>query len=417
MLRKRRSGHVRIPRDVDSVSRVDEVNEARALNSGLSRREIDAIWKATQGLYRSGAYPGVGVCLRHRGEVILDRTIGHARGNGPHEPASTTKVLLTPETPMCIFSASKAATAALMLKLIEDGGAGLHDPVSRFIPAFARHGKGSTTIAHVLSHRGGFPSFHVPSDELRPELLLDWDYCIDVISRSKPAHRRRKVAYHALTGGFVLAEIIQRVTGQSIRTYLDETLRKPLGMTHFTYGLPKEHRHAVAHNYMAGRKIDRVSNLFLQSFLAVPMEEVVEISNSDVFLDAVIPAGNMHCTADELSRFFQMLLNNGRWQDRQVLRPETVRLLRKPASGVRIDRTLGLPMRYSMGMMLGANPVGMFGPMTGRVYGHVGMMNVFGWADPQRELAAALIVTGKALLGSHLLAVARWQTELARRCK
>ena len=416
MLRLRGSGFVQMPDKLSSVCASNAQSEAGALASGLSRGDIDAIWQRTLGLYKSGAYPGIGFCLRHRGQVVLDRTIGHAHGNGPTDAPNARKTLLTPETPMCIFSASKAVTAVLVLKLVEDGALSLSDPVSRYIPEFAQHGKGDTTIGHVLSHRGGFPSFSIAPDQLGPELLLDWDYCIRSICDAKPAHRRRRVAYHALTGGYILAELIQRLTNGSFEAFHDKTLRKPLGMTHFTYGLPQEHRHSVAHNYMAGQRLDPLSDRFLRGFLSVPMSEVVEISNTDVFLDAVIPAGNMHCTAEELSRFFQMLLDEGRWGDQQILKPETVALLRQPASPVSIDRTLMLPMRYSMGMMLGADPLGLFGPMSGQSYGHIGMMNVFGWADPRRELAASLIVTGKALLGTHVLAIAKWQTALARRC-
>jgi len=75
-----------------------------------------------------------------------------------------------------------------------------------------------------------------------------------------------------------------------------------------------------------------------------------------------------------------------------------------------------IPMRYSEGLMLGARPFGLFGPNTAQAYGHLGFMNILGWADPQREIAAALLTTGKAVMGSHLVALSSLLSTLAKRC-
>ena len=74
-------------------------------------------------------------------------------------------------------------------------------------------------------------------------------------------------------------------------------------------------------------------------------------------------------------------------------------------------------MRYSEGFMLGANPVGLYGPMTGQAFGHLGFMNILGWADPSRELSAGLLVTGKAILGGHLLALGQMLGSISWQCR
>jgi CubicO group peptidase (beta-lactamase class C family) len=75
-----------------------------------------------------------------------------------------------------------------------------------------------------------------------------------------------------------------------------------------------------------------------------------------------------------------------------------------------------IPMRYSEGMMLGARPAGLYGPNTANAFGHLGFMNILGWADPQRSVSAALLTTGKAILGTHLIALAKLLTTISRRC-
>src|SRR5699024_1244870 len=230
------------------------------------------------------------------------------------------------------------------------------------------------------------------------DLLTDWDECLRLICRA-PAHKPGRMAYHAITGGFVLGELIQRVTEAPLADYLDSRLRQPLGMRHFTYGLPESERSSAAMNYVAGLPVGFPIAPFARKALSVPFDEVVEVSNQDYFMDAVLPAGNLFCTAEELSRFYQMLLNGGEYDGRRVLADETVRNIIRPVGHIGFDHTLKVPLRYSRGLMLGGNPVGLYGPMSGRAFGHLGFMNILGWADPARDTSVALLVTGKAILG------------------
>jgi CubicO group peptidase (beta-lactamase class C family) len=73
-------------------------------------------------------------------------------------------------------------------------------------------------------------------------------------------------------------------------------------------------------------------------------------------------------------------------------------------------------MRYSMGMMLGSKPVGLFGPFTKRAFGHLGFTSIFCWADPDRDTSIALLTSGKALVGSHLPALGKVLMATSREC-
>lgn len=401
---------VRVPADIDRVQRRGP--ETSPERVGLSAGGFAAIDDALRGLYRSGAYPAVSMCLRKRGEVVLHRSYGHARGNGPRDPRGAEKTVLELDTPICLFSASKAVTAILVHKLAEEGGVELDRPVAHYLPEFAQHGKGKVTLRDVLSHRGGIPTLDVPRDERRVEMLNDWDGVVARICAARGV-LWRPVAYHAITGGFVLGEVIRRVTGQPIQAYLDEKIRRPMGMRHFRYGLPPEDRAQSAVNYSAGLPVRFPVAPLIERALILPFDDVVAASNTEAFMDAVIPAGNLYATAEELSRFFQMLLDGGLWQGRRLLKAETIARAVRPRGPAMPDAVLMIPMRYSEGMMIGG-AVSLFGPATAGVFGHLGFMNILGWADPRRQLAGSLLVTGKALLGPHLLSLGALMTQVSR---
>lgn len=333
-----------------------------------------------------------------------------APGQGPTADAC----LAAPDTPVCLFSASKAVLVLLIHKLAEEGGIALDAPVARYVPEFGAAGKATITIAEVLTHRGGFP--YLPVDGRGSELLGDWDASLARICAMPVSGLRGTVAYHAFTGGFVLGEVVRRVTGHSLAAYLDSRLRQPLGMGYFRYGLDRAARRRVAENHLAGPPLHWPLSAWARRALSVPFEDVVAVSNRDWFMDAVIPAGNLYASAEELSRFYQMLLDGGVYGNRRLFARATLARALAPVGGLHCDRTLKVPLRYSEGLMLGGTPFGLYGPNYRHAYGHLGFMNILGWADPQRAVSVALLTTGKALLGGHLAALARGLAVLNRLC-
>ena len=96
--------------------------------------------------------------------------------------------------------------------------------------------------------------------------------------------------------------------------------------------------------------------------------------------------------------------------------PETVFRATLPTSTTNIDRTLLAPMRYALGPMLGSNPVGIFGPMTGQAFGHLGFSNILCWADPERDISVSILNTGKAVVGTHIPALAQTLYQISSQC-
>ncbi|MCG8589429.1 MAG: beta-lactamase family protein, partial [Proteobacteria bacterium] len=108
-----------VPKSLEEVTtRGDEV---AATDVGVPAAALDAVWRAAEDLYRTALYPAVQLCIRHRGAVVLDRALGHARGNAPGDWGRVEAEPATPETPIRLYSASKPVTAMLVHKLDERG--------------------------------------------------------------------------------------------------------------------------------------------------------------------------------------------------------------------------------------------------------------------------------------------------------
>ncbi len=390
---------IRVPDDLDAVTTVGA--EADPGDAGMTRDNVEAMWRSARRLYRSGVHPALQLCVRRHGHVVLDRAIGHASGNGPHDGRDAARVPVTTDTPFVIFSASKAITAMVVHLLDERGELHIGDRVADYIPEYAQHGKDQITLAHVLSHRAGVPN--LPGHVMDVENLSDQQLLVDVLCSARPASRPGKtLAYHAISGGFILGEVVRRVTGDDIRTVLDREILAPLGFRFCNFGVGAADVPLVGRCYATGAPVlPPVSNL-LERALGKAPDAVVEASNDPRFLTGIIPAGNAVASATELSRFFELLRNDGELDGVRILDPRTILRARSEQSYREIDFTLGFPTRYGLGFMLGADVLSLFGPDTEQAFGHLGYTNTVGWADPARAVSAALVTSGKPILYPEL---------------
>lgn len=284
------------------------------------------------------------LCVLRDGEVVLDR----AFGAGPGEP-------------FLLFSAGKPLTAMLVHRLAGRGAFGLDDPLAAHWPEFGARGKDTITIREVLQHRSGLPY----AKSLRRDALLapDWDRSVRALAGARPHWPPGQVpAYHVLSYGFLLGELVARVTGRPFREVLRSELLDPLGMRDTRLGGP-----GPSVPLSGGPGVRRV--LFNQRF----------------FREAPIPAATVLGTARDLARFYGAMLDGGSEQ------------ARTPSSEGETDRVLGVPIRWSQGFQLGgpagdprrARPMGrLSSPLT---FGHNGSNACLGWADPGRRLVVAYL--------------------------
>jgi CubicO group peptidase (beta-lactamase class C family) len=400
----------RIPEDTESVTSVGDEDPGA---SDVPADHVLRVWRRIEALYRAGLHPALQVCIRRQGEVVLHRCIGHARGNEPGATSESGKVVATTETPFDIFSASKAITAMLIHKLDDEGVLHLEDRVCEFIPEFARHGKDRITIRHLLTHRAGIPN--LPPDAIDLDLLSKPERVVEILCDARPRTRPGQLlAYHAVTGGFVLGEVVRRATGEDIRTALVKRVCDPLGFRWMRYGVAAEDLPLVARDTITGPPVPPPISNLLRNALGVSLKEVVDLANDPRFLTGIIPSANIVTTAEELCAFYQCLLDEGELSGVRVFAARTVRRATAEITYLGIDFTLGLPLRYGLGFMLGSEYASLFGWDSPTAFGHVGFTNSFSWADPERRLSVALLTNGKPVLSLHAIRLVQLMGEMNR---
>ena len=384
-----------VPRDLEPVTTIGPEDEPGA--GGMTKEAVDRIWKAVTDWYRSGVHPAIQLCVRREGVVVMDRAIGHARGNGPRDDGATPKELAGPETPFLIYSGSKAITAFVVHLLHERGALDIHDRVCEYIDGYERHDKGDITIAHVLAHRAGVPN--LPREAFDLDNAHEWEKIVGWLIDAEPGHGPgARLAYHAVSGGYILAEVVRRATGRDIRTVLAEEILDPLKFRWTNYGAPEERLDEVATDYLTGPRALPPLSTFMTRALGLPFDELVEAANDPRFRTALVPSANTVTTANELSRFYELMRRGGELDGVRVMEPETIRQALAEQSHLEIDLSLGFPTRFSYGLMLGAQVLSLYGRDTQHAFGHLGFTNMLGWADPERGTSVAVMTNGKPLL-------------------
>jgi CubicO group peptidase (beta-lactamase class C family) len=396
-----------IPRDLASVTTTGEEDDPA--DTGIPRDSVTALWKAVERLYASGLHPAVQVCIRRRGLRVLNRAIGHARGNAPDDPRDAPKEPATPATPFVMYSASKGVTAMVILKLDEMGKLHVEDRVADWVPEFRRHGKDAITIRHILTHKAGIPTVPPEADFLNhPEEALA------LLCDSRPRWRPGRVlSYHAISGGYVLAAVAERATGKSIRETLRQEIAEPLGLRWMSYGVRPEEVSEVADDAATGPPAIPPGSWLIRRALGDSIEGVVATANGPLFRTALVPSGNVITTADELSRFYACLANYGELDGTRVFDRRTIRRATAEQSFYELDLTLGAPLRWGLGLMLGG-PVSLFGLDASRAFGHLGFTNIVAWADPERELGVAIVNSGKPFLSLGVVPLASLIVRISR---
>jgi CubicO group peptidase (beta-lactamase class C family) len=403
---------ITLPEDLDAVTTTGPEDDPS--EGGFEAEAVERIWSGAVDLYRSGVHPAVQVCVRRSGAVVLNRTIGHARGNGPNDGPDTEKVLATPQTPFVIYSGSKAITAFVVHLLHERGALDIERRVCEYIPGYEEHGKSDITIAHVLSHRAGVPN--LPREAFDLARASDREFMVATLSAARPfARPGRYLAYHAVSGGFILGEVVYRATGQDIRAVLAREILEPLGFRWNSYGVAERDIPQVAVNYVTGPPTAPPLSLLMTRALGVGLDELVRSSNDERFLTAIVPSANVVTTAEELSRFYEIFRCGGRLDHVRIMQPETIRHALTEQSRLEVDLSLGFPTRFSYGLMLGSQLLSLYGRDTQHAFGHLGFTNMLAWADPERALSVAVMSNGKPILypemGRFYLLMQRITTE------
>jgi CubicO group peptidase (beta-lactamase class C family) len=383
-------GKIRLPADLDAVTAIGEED-----HSEIDSAAVERIWQAARHWYQAGMHPAIQLCIRRHGRVVLNRAIGYGWGSAPTDPPDTEKVPVATDTPFCVYSAAKAITATVVHMLVERGHFSLDDRVCEYLPTYTSHGKDRTTIRHVMTHSAGVPFATGP----RPDVTRadDHEYVQEMLGQLRPLYRPGWVhIYHALTWGPLMREIIYAATGKEIRDILATEILDPLGFRWTNFGVAKEDLSLVAPSHATGRPLPPVIAAIFRKAIGGTVHEVIPHTNKPRFLTNVVPSSNTVSTANEMSRFAEIWRRGGELDGVRVIQPETLRSAVTECRRLRPDFAVGLmPARWSTGFILGTNRFGPFGRNAPAAFGHLGLVNIAIWADPERGLAAGLISSGK----------------------
>jgi CubicO group peptidase (beta-lactamase class C family) len=341
---------------------------------------------------------GAAVCVYHRGEKVVDIWGGSRDEQGT--PWAEDTVSLS-------YSTSKGVASTLLHILVDRGLADYEDPVSEFWPEFGRAGKQDITLRQLLCHEAGL--YDIRSMVDHAQRMLDWQYMVETLADATPVHRPGAAhGYHALTYGWLVGEVVQRLTGKPYAEALETEIAKPLGLDGMYVGLPPDQAHRRAQLILpavmrhGGDALDRLERYargmrrFTRVFggridlggitSALLPRGIEDLDfNSEEFVSVPIPAANGMFTARSLARMYALLAADGELDGVRLLSRETV----WRASEIQ-NRSLGRVIPLPMHWRLGYHRVPTVGVSVPNGFGHFGFGGSGGWADPDRDLAVAL---------------------------
>jgi len=258
------------------------------------------------------------------------------------------------ETITNVWSVTKTMTALCALVLADRGELDLAAPVGRYWPEFAVAGKEGVLVRHLLGHTAGLPDWDGPVEE-----LYDWPSAIARLAAQAPVWEPGSAAgYHSLTQGFLVGEVLRRITGRSVGAFFAEEVAGPLGAD-FHIGLPAEHDHRVALTVAPpSRDEDYAARAPGDGAPAAPGTRIrVRDGNSQAWRRAQIPAASGFGNARSVALVQSVMACAGAVGGRRLLSPAgCARARQEQFHG--LDRRLGLSVRYGLGY-------GLFGSAQG----------------------------------------------------
>ena len=334
---------------------------------------------------------GAACCVYHHGEIVVDLWAGLAD--------SVDELPWQEDTLAVVFSSTKGVTAIMANLLIERGLLDPDQPVAHYWPEFAAAGKASIPVDMVLSHRAGVPI--IDEDLTLPECLA-WEPVIGSIARQKPIWEPgEKHGYHVRTYGWIVGELIRRVTGRSPGRFLAAEITGPIGAD-FHIGLEPCHETRVCRMIGPPEPEDPAIRAAMRQFtgpdtllgraLHGPSElfHYDDMWNTRALHAAELPSSNGIGTARGLAGIYAATIAEK--PGTRILSPETITQSTAPRATGK-DAILGVPTVFGRGFM---RPPAL-APSAGQAsFGHPGAGGSLGLADPERFMAFGYVMNRMA---------------------
>lgn len=371
---------------------------------------------------------GASVCVYFKGQAVATLFTGEAN---PDELWSEEHMALS-------YSTGKAVLATLTHILVSRGYLDYDTPIAEYWADFAQQGKDKITLRHILSHQSGL--YDIRQTITSAAQMLNWQEMLDVYAQATPRFAAGEAtAYQALSFGWLVGGVLEKVMQRPLAALLDEYLVQPLALDGAYFGVPESELSRVARPFhhkakpakpapatkprkpltAEGRRplslTERVLSLsginpYDAEDALVPRSMGKFDFFSDETLQAVIPSANGVFTAQSLAKMYAMLANKGQWQGQTLIAPHIFDDLATIQTYAR-DKVMPIPMHWR----LGYHRVFTLGKRVPTAFGHIGYNGSGAWCDPTRELSFSYIHNFKAgsITGDYRL---WWLTQTVLQC-
>ncbi len=333
-------------------------------------------------------YDGARILVAHRGETVLDLTVGYAERDA--------KRLMQSDAVFSVMSISKVMTAIALLQCVERGDLSLLTPVAQIIPEFAKRGKDKVTVGQVLTHTAGLGMAPValPADEIGVLAKSVAAIC-ELPLESTPGEL---VSYSAMTGFTILAEIVRRldVKKRPFRKIMADDVLGPLGMKDAAFGLPDRLRKRRVPVIVRDNDAPELNRKFLAARDQAVTSETELASGGATF-----------ATASDILKLGEALRLGGALNGNRVLSPAMVRLMTTNQTGLKPNGMMNssralhsmppFPAFLGLGLFLrgeGLFPSHIASLASPGTFGGWGLGSMGFWVDPEREVTFVALTSG-----------------------
>ena len=361
---------------------------------GLDPAKVQTLFERAEREIKEGALPGCQIAIARRGKTLI-RSFGHATLGGVEQP-------VTDQTRFIIMSSTKAIVSAAVWLLMQDGKLDLSRRVVEIVPEFGSNGKDVVTVEQVFTYTSGFPNAPYAQREWldrgkRLERFVKWRL------EYKPG---TKFIYSATSNMWVMAEIIERLSGKDFREFVRERIALPLGLPDLRLGLPRTQSATMADVSYVGTPAtpEDHKKAGLKAPILALEGEVNETTilgfNDPLVREAGVPGGGGIMTAGDLALFYQALLDGGRAHNgTQIWKPETICDGLRVRTSNFIDPRFGYMSNRSLGMEIAgddghANVRGFGRTNSPAAFGHPGAGGQLGWGDPATGISLCYLTNG-----------------------
>jgi len=309
---------------------------------GLIQPKFEAVREAFASNYARGFDVGSAVCVTHNDEIVVDLHAGWT-DEARTQPWQANTIVN-------VFSSTKPMTALCALLLADRGELKFDDPVAKYWPEFAANGKADVKVSHLMSHMSGLSTW---AKQIEPEVLYDWEKATSLLADQAPLWEPGTASgYHAITQGFLVGEVVRRVSGKSLGEFFASELAEPMGADFFI-GTPAEQHARIADIIPA--ESQPVVEFFVSFFqpelfgrtLGNPDLDMHAV-NSNEWREAEIPAANGHGSARGAALVQSVMSHGGSFQGKQIISEAGARVaLETQTDGT--DLVLGIPLKHGMG--------------------------------------------------------------------